>query len=113
MSNANTNDKQATDWERLRNMSEAEAEANAASDPDAQPMTDEQLAKMRRPSLAKRIRRKLRLTQEEFAERYRIPIGTIRDWEQGRNELSAPAISLLKAIAADPEAVAKAQLEDA
>ncbi len=28
------------------------------------------------------IRRALGLTQEEFAARYRIPLGTLRDWEQ-------------------------------
>ena len=33
---------------------------------------------------AKIIRRALGLSQEEFAARYRIPIGTLRDWEQGR-----------------------------
>jgi len=32
------------------------------------------------------IRRALHLTQEEFAERYHIPLGTLRDWEQGRAE---------------------------
>ena len=29
------------------------------------------------------IRRALGLTQEEFAARYQIPLGTLRDWEQG------------------------------
>jgi len=28
----------------------------------------------------------LQLTQEEFAPRYHIPLGTLRDWEQGRAE---------------------------
>lgn len=34
----------------------------------------------------KTLRRALELTQEEFALRYHIPLGTLRDWEQGRVE---------------------------
>jgi hypothetical protein len=37
-------------------------------------------------SLAKRIRWKLGLSQTEFAEVFRIPAGTLRDWEQHRRE---------------------------
>lgn len=36
-----------TDWKRLENMTEEEIEANARSDPDNPPMTDEDLARMR------------------------------------------------------------------
>ncbi len=32
-----------TDWERVRNMSDEEAEQNALDDPDNPPLTDEQL----------------------------------------------------------------------
>ena len=35
-----------TDWERLRNMTEEEIEANALSDPDNPPMTEEELARL-------------------------------------------------------------------
>ncbi|PWE55520.1 transcriptional regulator [Metarhizobium album] len=40
------------------------------------------------PTMAriKIIRRALRLTQEEVSARYQIPLGTLRDWEQGRSE---------------------------
>ena len=41
---------------------------------------------MRRRPRAYIVRRALHMTQEEFAEAYRIPIGTLRDWEQGRTE---------------------------
>jgi hypothetical protein len=34
-----------TDWQRLRAMSDEEVEANAASDPDNPPLTDDQLAR--------------------------------------------------------------------
>ena len=43
----------------------------------------------------------LGFTQEEFAARYQIPIGTLRDWEQGRTEPDQPARAYLKVIAYD------------
>jgi len=49
----------------------------------------------------------LQLTQEEFAARYQIPIGTLRDWEQGRSEPDAPARAYLRVIAGDPDGTAK------
>lgn len=97
-----------SDWERVRNMSEEELMANALSDPDAQPLTEEQLGRMKQISFAKHLRYKFGLTQEEFATRYRIPIGTLRDWEQHRSEPNEVAKAYLKVIAADPEGSAKA-----
>lgn len=54
------------------------------------------------------IRRALGLTQEEFAGRYDIPLGTLRDWEQGRNEPDQAARAYLTVIARDPEGVQQA-----
>jgi len=51
---------------------------------------------------------RLTLTQEEFASRYGIPLGTLRDWEQGRTEPDATAKAYLKVIAAEPDAAAGA-----
>jgi putative transcriptional regulator len=53
----------------------------------------------------KTLRRALGFTQEEFSLRYQIPIGTLRDWEQGRTEPDQPARAYLKVIARDPERV--------
>lgn len=94
-----------TDWERLRNMTDEEVYAAALADPDAQPMTEEQLAQMKRVPRAKVIRRALRLTQEEFAARYQIPLGTLRDWEQGAAQPDQAAQAYLRAIAGNPAAV--------
>ena len=58
------------------------------------------------------LRRALGLTQEEFSARYHIPLGTLRDWEQGRTEPDQPARTYLMAIAGDPEGVLRA-LQDA
>jgi len=92
----------------LRPMTEAERHAAAIADPDARPMTPEELARARPVPRIKTIRRALGLTQEEFAAKYAIPLGTLRDWEQGRKEPDQPARAYLRAIAGNPEAVAHA-----
>jgi putative transcriptional regulator len=97
-----------TDWARLEAMTEEEIEANALADPDNPPITPEELARMRRVPNPKRIREKLQLTQEAFAERFEIPLGTLRDWEQGASHPYGAARTLLRVIEQDPEAVANA-----
>ena len=77
-------------------------EEAARADPDAQPLTDADLQRMKRTPQAKIIRRALRLTQEEFAARFHIPLGTLRDWEQGRAEPDQPTRAYLTLIARDP-----------
>jgi putative transcriptional regulator len=72
------------------------------------PMTKEELALMPRAPFVATMRRRLRLTQEEFSARFAIPLGTLRDWEQRRSAPDATAQAYLKVIAADPESVAKA-----
>jgi putative transcriptional regulator len=56
----------------------------------------------------KAIRTKLRLSQTEFAHRFGIPPGTLRDWEQHRRRPEGPARVLLVVIAKEPEAVNRA-----
>ena len=96
------------DWSRLDAMSEAEKHAAAMSDPDARPLTEEDMNRMKRTPRSKIIRRALGLSQEEFAARFHIPIGTLRDWEQGRAEPDQAARAYLKVIAAAPDVVSKA-----
>jgi putative transcriptional regulator len=97
-----------TDWARLDAMTEEEIRAAAMADPDARPMTPEEMAKARRVPRVKTLRRTLGLTQEEFAARYDIPLGTLRDWEQGRTEPDQPARAYLKVIACNPDWVSRA-----
>jgi putative transcriptional regulator len=92
----------------MRPMTEAEIEAAAEADPDARPMTPEQLRTARRVPRVRTLRRALGLTPEEFAARFHIPLRTLRDWEQGRTEPDQPARAYLKVIACDPEGVAQA-----
>jgi len=97
-----------TDWTRVDAMSEEEVEAAAMADADAKPMTPEQLAQAKPVPRVRTLRRALGLTQEEFAARYHIPLGTLRDWEQGRTEPDQPARAYLKVIASNPEEVSRA-----
>ena len=92
----------------MRPMTEAEISAAAAADPDARPMTPDELRLARKVPRAKTVRRALGLTQEAFAARYHIPLGTLRDWEQGRAEPDQPTQAYLKVIAQDPEGVHRA-----
>jgi putative transcriptional regulator len=91
----------------MRPMTEEEIK-KAAADPDARPMTPEELQTARRVPRTKSLRRVLNLTQQEFAARYHIPLGTLRDWEQGRSEPDQPAKAYLTVIARDPEGVLRA-----
>ena len=92
----------------MREMTDAEVQTAAHQDPDAHPLTDDDMRQMPRIPRAKTLRRALGLTQEEFATRDQIPLGTLRDWEQGRTEPDQPARAYLKAIAGNPEAVHRA-----
>lgn len=102
-----------TDWARLRAMTDEEVTAAAMADPDARPMTPEQLKAARRVPRIKTLRRSLALSQGEFAARYHIPIGTLRDWEQGRCEPDQPARAYLTVIAHDPEGVRRSLAQKA
>src|ERR1700761_891065 len=96
-----------TDWSRLDAMSDEEAQANALADPDNPPLTSEQLRAAPRMPQVKVIRRALRLTQEDFSARYQIPLGTLRDWEQGRSVPDQQAKAYLRVIAANQDATAE------
>jgi putative transcriptional regulator len=89
----------------MRPMTEAQVEAAATRDPDARPVSPDELRRTVRVPQVKTLRRALGLTQEEFAGPYHIPVGTLRDWEQGRVEPDQPARAYLKVIAQDPECV--------
>jgi putative transcriptional regulator len=95
------------DWSRLDAMTEAEKHAAALSDPDNRPLTEEDMKRMKRTPRAKIIRRALGLSQEDFAASYHIPLGTLRDWEQGRAEPDQAARAYLTVIARAPDLVRK------
>jgi putative transcriptional regulator len=54
------------------------------------------------------IRRKLHMSQNEFAGAFRIPLATLKNWEQRRRAPDAPAAAYLQAIARQPQAIREA-----
>ncbi len=95
-----------TNWDKLRAMTPAEAEAAAWADPDARPLPEGR--PRQRMAVSKRLRLHLMLTHDEFAARYQFPLADIVAWERYESKPGQIAIAYLAAIAADPEGVANA-----
>ena len=95
------------DWGVVDAKTEEEIHAAALSDPDAQPLTAERLARMTPTPRITTMRRALGLSLEEFSRRYRIPLETLHDWTERRSEPDAIARAYLRVIGTLPEAVAK------
>ena len=57
------------------------------------------------PPEVRALRRRARLTQQEFAARLGVPVETIRNWEQGKRIPRGPARAMLAVIAHAPETV--------
>lgn len=94
------------DWSRFDAITDEEAEAQALADPDNIP-----IEKWVPAAPSRVVRTRLLLTQEQFAARYHIPLGTLRDWEQHRSEPDQAAQAYLKVIAKEPDMVARALAE--
>jgi putative transcriptional regulator len=97
-----------SDWEAFDALTEEEITVATLSDPDGVLLSDEQLAQAGELPSAKTIRQKLQMTQEQFSTEFGIPLGTLRDWEQGVSAPDTAARSYLRVIARDPQAVLKA-----
>lgn len=72
-----------TDWNRLKGTSDEEVERAARDDPDAQPLSDEKLARGFRPKVLTALRKRPGLSQAEFARQFMLNLRTLQDWEQG------------------------------
>jgi putative transcriptional regulator len=95
----------ATNWQAVDAQTDDDIARNVADDPDAAPiLTDGETAAV----IARTVRKRLGLSQAEFAARFHVPVGTLRDWEQNRRQPDAPALAYLRVIAREPEMVAKA-----
>jgi putative transcriptional regulator len=98
------------DWKRVRAMTEEEIERNALDDPDSivpfDEATEPQLV-LPMPDVAA-LRRRLKLSQAEFANRFGFSVATVRNWEQGRVLADGAARVLLAVIANEPQAVIRA-----
>jgi putative transcriptional regulator len=87
---------------RLKNVSDAEAEARALSDPDNPPLSEEQLKRMALAREVKLIREKTGLSQPQFAARFHIGLARLRDFEQARSEPDFIVRVFLRMILEDP-----------
>jgi putative transcriptional regulator len=89
-------------------MTQKQIETAANADRDNRPLSAADLGRMKRTPQVKIIRRALGISQEDFSARYQIPLGTLRDWEQGRVVPDQAARAYLTVIARDPEVVRRA-----
>lgn len=94
---------EATDWNKLRAMTDEDIAAQIAANPDAGPDMAPEID-------VRAIRRAAGMTQSEFAAAYEFSIRTIQEWERGAKKPSGPARTLLRAIKGDPEGVRRALL---
>jgi putative transcriptional regulator len=78
------------------------------TDPEDFDVTHEGLERGYRGRLIRKTRTTLGLTQAEFAERFHVPVGTLRDWEQSRVMPPDFAVAYVRVIAQHPDLVAKA-----
>ena len=94
-----------TDWAVQDAKTDEDIAREVASNPDAAPiLADAETA----AGIARLIRHRLGISQAEFAARFHVPVGTLRDWEQNRKQPDAPALAYLRVIAREPDAVARA-----
>ncbi len=84
------------DRRRLDATTEADLAVQQAED-DAEAMQDA-------ARFVRRVRRRLGLTQQEFARRIDVPLDTIRNWEQGKRHPTGAARALLKVLDRVPRA---------
>ena len=71
-------------------------------------VTAEAMDRGQRARLIRKTRTRLGLSQVEFASRFRVPVGTLRDWEQARATAPDFAIAYVRVIGQHPDIVAKA-----
>lgn len=77
-------------------------------DPEDRDVSIEGLERGQRARLIRRTRTQLGLSQVEFAARFHVPVGTLRDWEQARASAPDFAIAYVRVIAKHPSLVAEA-----
>ncbi len=69
-------------------------------------VTVEGMDRAQRARLIRKTRTGLGLSQAEFASRFHVPIGTLRDWEQARATPPDFAVAYVRVIALHAEMVA-------
>jgi len=93
---------------RLEHMTDSEITAAARGDAENQPLTKDELGKVRSARLVRQARRHSGLSQAAFAKTYRINVARLRDLEQGRTAADSALLAYLTVIERDPDAVRRA-----
>lgn len=83
---------------------EARVDATTEKDIALQQAADEAEAMQDAARFARRVRKRLGLSQAEFSARIDVSIDTIRNWEQGKRSPTGAAKALLKVLDKAPEA---------
>ncbi len=83
-------------------------DATTESDIAAQQREDDAEALQDSAKFARRVRKRLGLTQEEFSQRIEVPVDTIRNWEQGKRSPTGAAKALLRVLDKAPESALQA-----
>jgi putative transcriptional regulator len=78
------------------------------ADPEDFDTSAQALDRAQRSRLIRKTRTDLKLSQAEFAARFRVPLGTLRDWEQARATPPDFAVAYIRVIREVPDVVAKA-----
>ena len=82
----------------------AGVDATTEEDIARQAAADEAEAMQDAAKFARRVRKRLGLSQAEFSERIDVSLDTIRNWEQGKRSPTGAAKALLKVLDKAPEA---------
>jgi len=77
-------------------------------DPEDFDVTAEGHERAIRARLIRQTRTGLGLSQAEFATRFRVPVGTLRDWEQARTTPPDFAVAYVRVIGRHPDMVTQA-----
>lgn len=78
------------------------------SDPEDFDVSQEAMDRGQRARLIRKTRSGLGLSQAEFAARFHVPVGTLRDWEQARATAPDFAVAYVQVIGQHPDIVAQA-----
>jgi putative transcriptional regulator len=97
------------DWKAVDAMTDKDIARQVEANPDAAPLlSDEQMDRAEFGNRVRQIRQRFGLSQPAFAERFRFPVASLREWEQGRRMPDAATRAYLLVIEKEPEAVIRA-----
>jgi putative transcriptional regulator len=97
------------DWAATDVMTDEDIAQQVSDNPDAAPiLSDDELDRAEFGRRVRDLRQRLSLSQPAFAERFQIPVASLRDWEHGRRMPDAATRAYLTVIEREPEAVQRA-----